>query len=203
VLGQKWLEPRVNHQNGNWVDPQARPAEHAVLVLLAWAVIALVVYLAVRRVTRPAWVLAAVAAAHAFGIFALEIMAMGYDTDSYLVDEKALIWTDRYLVPAALLLTVTVVALLRPDGDPGTDPKKWPANVWPVMAYATLLLVVCSVNFRHDNPRSNGQPWQREVRRAAATCEATGQQTVTIAAGSYMWGNRWPQVDVPCDRLRD
>ncbi|GIJ46654.1 hypothetical protein Val02_35400 [Virgisporangium aliadipatigenens] len=203
VLGQKWLEPPVNHQNGNWVNPHERPAEHAVLVLLAWVVIGLVVYLAVRRVTKPAWVLAAVAAAHAFGIFALEIMAMGYDTDSYLVDEKALIWTDRYLVPAMLLLTVTVVALLRPDGDPGFDPAKWPANVWPVVAYVTLLVVVCAVNFRHDNPRSYSQPWRKEVRAATATCKATAQKTVTIGAGSTMWGNKWPQVVIPCDRLRD
>jgi hypothetical protein len=203
VLGQRWMEPGIKDQNGYYpTQVFVRTVEHAALAALAWCVIIAVLLIAVRRITRPAWILAAVAGLHSVGIFAFELMAMGYRSDTYLVPEQTLIITDRYLVPAALLLIVAVVALLRPTGDLTRDVSGWPNNAWPVLMYATLLAIVCVANVRHDNPRSKSQPWTTMVAEARAGCRDPGRADITVAVGSVMWGNRWPQIRIPCDRLR-
>jgi hypothetical protein len=204
TLGQRWLEPGITDQNGYYpTHVYVRSMEHLALSGLAWCIVLAVLAIAWRRITKPAWVLAAVAGAHSLGLFALEVMGFGYESDGYFVPETTLIITDRYLVPACLLLIVAVVALLRPSERFGRDPATWPANAWPLLMYVTLLAVVCVANYRHDNPRSHSVAWTGAVAAARAECAADpGRATVEAHVGSKMWGNYWPMIVIPCDRLR-
>ena len=204
VLGQRWMEPGITDQNGFYpTHVSIRTMEHLALGVAAWCIVLAIGLIALRPITKPAWALAAVAAVHSVGLFAIEVMGFGYDSKSYLVPETALIVTDRYLVPACLLLIVTFVALLRPDGRLGRDPATWPANAWPILMYATLLAVTCVANYRHDNPRSHSVAWTGAVAKARAECLADpAKSTVEAHVGSRMWGNYWPMIVIPCERLR-
>ena len=204
VLGQRWLEPGITDQNGFYpTHVYVRTLEHLALTGIAWCVVLVIGAVAIRRITKPAWTLAAVAGGHSVGLFAMEVMGFGYDSDSYFVPETTLIITDRYLVPACLLLIVAFVALLRPSGRFGRDPAGWPANAWPLLMYVTLLAVVCVANYRHDNPRSHSVAWTGAVAQARAACAADpARATVDANVGSKMWGNYWPMVVIPCERLR-
>jgi hypothetical protein len=204
VLGQRWMEPGITDQNGFYPTHfYIRTMEHLALGAIAWCIVLVICAIALRRITKPAWALAVVAAAHSLLLFAIEVMGFGYESDSYLVPETTLIITDRYLVPVCLLLIVTFVALLRPDGTLGRDPASWPANAWPIMMFATLLAVTCVANYRHDNPRSHSVAWTGAVAKARAECVADpAKSTVEAHVGSRMWGNYWPMVVIPCERLR-
>jgi hypothetical protein len=202
VLGQHWMEPQINDQNGYWPVPGVHhTGEHAFLILAAWAVVLGAVMLAARGITRPHWVLAAVAGAYSVGVLALEMTAMGYVSDTYLVPEESLVITDRYLIPAYLLLLTAMVAMLRPDGRLGRHLAAWPANAWPILAFTMLVVVVCVANFRHDNPRSKSRNWSTAVAEATAECRSGGQREVEVAVGARNWGHAWPQIRIPCAKL--
>jgi hypothetical protein len=204
VLGQRWMEPGITDQNGFYpTHVYVHTMEHVALGAAAYVIVLAVLFVAIRRITNPMWTLAIVAAGHSLGLFAMEIMGFGYDSDGYFVPETTLIITDRYLVPAALLLIVAFVALLRPSDRLGRDPARWPANAWPLLMWVTLLVVVTVANYRHDNPRSHAQAWTGAVAKARAECLADpAKASVDANVGSRMWGNYWPKVVIPCDRLR-
>jgi hypothetical protein len=172
-------------------------AVRLVLGLLAYAVLVAVVILALRRVTRPAWGLAVMAAVTSAGILAAEVMGMGYPgtEGSYLTPEKALMSTERYLLAPVLLLIVAVVALLRPDpAQPGSAPR------WPLLAYGALIVVVCATQFRPDAPRNHTLSWSGVIAQARATCVATGAVKVEAPFGGPVW---YPRPLIPCRKLRN
>jgi hypothetical protein len=204
VLGQRWMEPGITHQNGFYRKPIfVYTTEHLALIAIAWCIVFVIAAIALRRITKPGWILAAVAVAHSVGLLAMELMGFGYESDGYFVPETSLIITDRYLVPACLLLIVAFVSVLRPSGPFGRDPAAWPANAWPLLMYVTLLAVTCVANYRHDNPRAHALAWTGAVAEARATCVAEpGRATIDADVGSPWWGYYWPKVVIPCERLR-
>jgi hypothetical protein len=174
-----------------------------VLGLLAYAVLAAVVVLALRRATRPAWGLAVMATVTSAAILAAEVMGMGYPgtEDSYLTPEKALMSTERYLLAPVLLLIVAVVALLRPDPAQGRAPRdRVGAPRRPLLAYGLLLAVVCATQFRPDAPRNHTLSWSGVIAQARATCVATGAVKVEAPFGGPVW---YPRPLIPCRKLRD
>lgn len=204
IVGERWLEPPVPGENGVWqVLPPPHHAEQAALAVAAWVVVMVAVLAAVRRLTNPSWALAIVAGGHAVWIFAFEVMGYGYGYhERYVIHERILVITDRYLVVPALLLIVVMVALLNPSGPLRRRLSTWPANAWPLLCYTTLLLVVCLVNLRPDNVRSMSAPWRGLVHHAAQQCARTGAEHVAVLSGSPDWALGWPTVNLPCRRLR-
>jgi hypothetical protein len=181
-LGESWMRAKIVYT-----------AEHRALVLLAWAVLLAVVVLAVWRRTRPAWMLAAVAAVHAVGIFALQIAIRGAVPG-------------RYLLPSLLLLVTATVALLRPRSWTGGTSWRGPEGFGyiPIVVLATLLTVVAIANYRHDHQwRTTSVPsWTKQVTANTALCKADPSlKAVTFRSGpasKRMWG----AFAVPCSRLR-
>jgi len=180
----------------------SRPAPvRLVLGLLAYAVLAAVVVLALRRGSKlratpasgPAWGLAALAAGSSAAILAAEVMGMGYPgtEGSYLTPEKALMSTERYLLAPVLLLIVAVVALLRPE--PGATRVSW-----PLIGYGLLVLVVCATQLRPDAPRNHTLSWSAVVADAKARCAASGAASVEVPFGGPVW---YPRPLVPCRKL--
>ena len=166
-----------------------------VLGLLAYAVLAAVVVLALRRgSTGPAWGLAALAAASSAAILAAEVMGMGYPgtEESYLTPEKALMSTERYLLAPVLLLIAAVVALLRPAPSRPSRPS------WPLIGYGLLVVVVCATQLRPDAPRNHTLSWSAVVADAKARCTATGAASVEVPFGGPVW---YPRPLVPCRKL--
>lgn len=181
-LGEGWIRGEVVHAN-----------EHKALIALAWAIPLAALVLALLRRTRAAWILAAVAAVHALGIFALQIALIGRVPG-------------RYLLPSTLLLVTVTVALLLP--------RSWTAGTsWtgregfgtvPIVALATLLTVVAIANYRLDHVyRTTGVPsWSKQVTANTALCKADPSlKAVAFRSGppnKRMWGS----FAVPCSRLR-
>jgi hypothetical protein len=193
-----------------WQRPGA--LVHVLLVGGAYLVVLAGVALAVRRVTHPAWGLAALAATHSAIVLALSMMGMGYAVETYLVPESILMGTSRYLVPSSALLIVAVIALLRPrsadPAEPASDRpaassgqaarRRVPADAWPVVAYGLLVLVICALNLRVDGPRTKVPSWSGVVAKAEAQCEATGARQVRVRHGGEIW---YPWIDIPCRKL--
>jgi hypothetical protein len=214
IIGERWMAPAANHNNGLWdVQPTQNPYVHAGLIALAYLVVVVAVVLAVRRFTRPAWGLVAVAGVQSVIVLAVEVMSYGhaYGPVGYLMAEMALLGTIRYLVPVTLLIIVTVTALLVPrpveatggpatQGATGRRPNRSRLLATaPVLTYAALLLLVILVNLRPTNPRTMVPSWDAEVAKAREHCRATNAVTAQVHNGGDVW---WPWVSVPCRRLR-
>jgi hypothetical protein len=205
ILGESWLAPPANHTNGIWdTQPAVHTGEHAALIMIAYVIVVAAVVIAAFRFTRPAWGLVVVAGAQSVVMLAVEVMAMGYQVDTYLVPEMILLGTIRYLVPVTLLVITTMAALLRPDRVDTSTPRRadrWrlPGNAWPVVAYTVLVLVICVANLRTTNPRSMVPSWSAEVAKVRATCVATNASVVPLHYGGSTWR---PSIKVPCGRLR-
>ena len=163
VLGDRWLDP-----------PSAHRLEHLALVALAWLVPAGVAWFAVRRLTAPAFRLAAVAAAHSFVLFGGQVAAHGSVPA-------------RYVVAPALLLLAALVALVRPG----------PAA--PLAALAVLVAVACVANLRADTYRTKATPWHERVAQAQARCAADPALRAyrTIDMPAFAWA-----TDIPCQLVR-
>ncbi|MEU4695289.1 hypothetical protein [Actinoplanes sp. NPDC023714] len=147
LIGQRWLGDDVN---GRWV----------VLAGIAWLVVAAALVVALRRVTRPLWVLAVAAALQSALMYLLPVVLSGAATP-------------RYAVAPAMLVVVALVALLQPA--PG-------GTRVPLYALTALLAVVAAVNLRIDNPRADGLTWSAELDRAQAACALDGGNTGLVIA---------------------
>src|SRR5690606_36902557 len=90
VLGERWL-PEAG------ADPR-----RLALAAAAWLLLAVVLLVAVRRVTSPRWVLAGAAAAQSVVLYGLPVVLTG-------------VAPSRYAVAPGLLLVVALVALLHPS----------------------------------------------------------------------------------------
>ncbi|BBH68043.1 hypothetical protein ACTI_47280 [Actinoplanes sp. OR16] len=147
LVGQRWLGDDLD---AGWVA----------LAGFAWLVIAAALFAAVRRVTRPLWVLAAVAAVQSAALYLLPVLLSG-------------VAAPRYAVAPAMLVVVALVALLQPGA--GGSPV-------PLYALTVLLAVVAVVNLRIGNPRADGPSWSTEIDRAQATCATGGRPAALTVA---------------------
>ncbi|MDQ7910853.1 hypothetical protein RB614_40810 [Phytohabitans sp. ZYX-F-186] len=181
-LGESWIRVQIVHTS-----------EHRALVLLAWAILLTAVGLAVWRRTRPAWLLAGVAAVHAVGLFALQIAMRGGVPG-------------RYLLPSLLLLVAGTVALLRPRSWTGGTSWWGPEGFGtvPIVALATLLTVVAIANYRHDHIwRTTSVPsWSKQVTANAALCRADPDLKAVVFRSGPASKRMWGSFAVPCSRLR-
>jgi hypothetical protein len=158
-------------------------AAHIALIGSAWAVVVVAVVLAVARFTDPNWALAVIA-----GLFSLAMF-----TDAMLINTAVV--QPRYVIAPALLLYTALVALLRPRRREGTSPARAAFGWLPVAAFAVLLAVAVTLNFRVTNGRTSSPPWTSVVAKATAACAHPG---VT----SYVYTHEWWQVSIPCSRVR-
>jgi hypothetical protein len=181
-LGEAWIRGEIAHT-----------IEHKALILLAWGILLAAVALAAWRRTRPAWLLAAVAAVHAVGLFAVQVALRGAVPG-------------RYLLPSLLLLVTATVALLRPRSWTGGTSWRGPegfGNV-PIVALATLLTVVAVSNYRHDHIwRTTDVPsWTRQVTANTAACKADPALDAVMFRSGPESKRAWGTFAVPCNRLR-
>lgn len=198
VLGERWLMPpgigmNTRHDAG---VPTFDIAEHNALLVLAWMITIGIIVVAARRITRPAWGLASVAIVCSVGVFSLELMAMGFPGDAYLIEEIYLLGVERYLLAPGLMAVTALTALLRPHA--GERPEGASAHPWPIVAYATLLVVVCTSGLRTDSPRSMTRPWSEAVAETRAECETSGGHQANLYYGAKVW---YPWIVVPCSKL--
>lgn len=151
-------------------------------VALAWLIIAGAVIIALRRLTRPLWLLAIVAAAHSAALACMTIMANG-------------MITQRYLLPVELLLFTALFALLIPAG----GPNRLRAHA-PIALLACFVLVVSAFNYRHTNTwRNQGPIWTDQVKAAALSCRAPERREVAVRSGPAPY---FSIVVVPCHVFR-
>jgi hypothetical protein len=152
------------------------------LIIGAWLVIGAVVAVALRRLTRPQWLLAAVAGAHSVVLLCVTIMSNG-------------VITQRYLLPVEMLLFTTLAALLVPAERlrPG-----WATA--PLAVLVAFVLVISAFNYRWDDTFRHRSPrWTDQIRQAAVTCETPGRQNVVVRSGPEPY---YSLVTVPCRVLK-
>jgi hypothetical protein len=143
---------------------------------LAWLLVAAAVLAAARGLTRPAWTLAAVAAVHSVALYLLPVVLSG-------------VATERYAVAPAMLVVVTLLALVPPGAGPAGR-----AGV----ALVALLAVVCMVNLQVPNLRAEGPSWSGELDRAHQVCaQAPGAATsLRLPPADTNW-----YAELPCAYL--
>lgn len=162
LAGVRWATLRPEHT-----------LEGMLPATVAWALVAAIVVIAWRRITRPQWQLALVASMCSVAIYLFCTMAVGQAVA-------------RYSAPAALLALTALVALLTP-------PKKW-----PLLVFTVWFGLVVVFNYRMDGGRTEGPLWSDELAKARAACE---QNDVTFASlqvsPKYIyWG-----ANLPCRYL--
>lgn len=167
ILGEQWLGP----------SPHA--TRWLALAAVAWVVVAAALVVAVRRVTRPKWPLAAVAAAHSLGLYALPVLLVG-------------LAITRYEAVPAMLFVTALVAIVEPGAGL--------ASRVPLVTLAVLLVAVWAVNFRVDNDRAHGPRWSDELQQARTTCLGPATRAV-ISVPPRNDIPPW-RVGVPCAYLR-
>jgi hypothetical protein len=161
LVGTRWLG--YDHTSARWL----------VLAAVAWLLVLAAVLVAWRRLTRPAWTLAAVAAFHSVALYVLPVFLSGTATE-------------RYALAPAMLLVVAMLALLPPglsrSGAAG-------------LVFVTLLAVVCAVNLRLPNARADGPSWGEELDRARLECSEPDAVAARLRLPPA--GNDW-HADLPC-----
>jgi hypothetical protein len=152
-------------------------AGHDMLIAGAWLVVIVVVAVALARLTDPHWPLAITAGAFSVIVFLGEIV------------ENLPVVQPRYVIAPALMLYLAIVAMLRPKAG---------AIGWlPVGAFAALLLVTVSLNYRVTNStRATSPPWTSVVAHDTRVCEEHPRLTTVL------FQHAWWKVYIPCDRLR-
>lgn len=157
LFGERWVGTSISTRG-------------LLLAALAWLLIGAVLILGLRKVTRPRWTLVIAAGVHSALVYIAPVALSG-------------IATPRYNVAPALLVLVTLVALLN--------------DVTGVRVLAGLLLVVCAVNFRVDNARADGPAWHTGLRGAEASCAVAGEGTAAIEV-TPLAAPGW-HATLPCD----
>ncbi len=148
------------------------------LIVVPWLIIAAVVTVALRRLTRPAWLFAIVAAAHSALLACATVMANG-------------VITQRYLLPVAMLLLTALTAMLLPSQ------RFSPALArTPLVLLAALVFIISAFNYRWDNTyRAHSPRWSSQIERAAEACQVPGRREVQIKTGPEA---TYSLVIVPC-----
>ncbi|WP_203914202.1 hypothetical protein [Rhizocola hellebori] len=174
-----------------WALPQSvlgyRAERHAeglaqvLLIIVPWLIVAAAIAVAWRRLTRPAWLLAAVAGGHAVALACMTIMANGG-------------LTQRYLLPVEMLVFSAIVALLLPSARlPLTRAYA------PLAAFTALVLVVSAFNYRWtDTYRADSPYWTDQVKLGVQSCRDSERREVTLRSGPKPW---YSLVVVPCHLL--
>ncbi|MGH3301748.1 MAG: hypothetical protein ACRDOK_08720 [Streptosporangiaceae bacterium] len=166
-------------------------AAPAWLYIAALAIIAVVVSVALRGLTRPAWLLAAVATACSLLLFAGCLMSYGSPQP-------------RYLVAPALLLITAMAALLRPRQSqdlPVRQAFSGAVRTWtqaPAAALTVLVAIICLLNFHDLDLRAVAPSWGPGVATAQRYCNhhpAAPVYQVFITPPEWF-------AFVPCSRVR-
>jgi hypothetical protein len=173
--------PQLLFGGGSIGDRPGRGVAGLAITAAAWGCVAMAVLVAWRRRT-PRWPLATLAAAYSGGMYVFVVMTSGYALS-------------RYSAPVALLIVTALVALLAPHPDAR---RVGPARWLPFGVLATGLLVVCALNFRIPNVRSDGPLWSKGLTSARVVC-ASGVRQADIPVSPTALG--W-DAKLPCDYLR-
>lgn len=180
LFGELWLGgPKVDVGGVPTAAYYTQSGTQVRLIVVALALLAAVMGCALLRVTRPHWPLAILAGVFSIAMFSEPTMIMG-------------VVEPRYVVPPALLLYVSIVAMLRPR-----DGARRLRSSAPVVAFAVLIAVAAVANYRVDNARSASPAWRDKVHEAALYCQEWNPQ-----APYYYYGYEWWGMSIPCDRLR-
>jgi hypothetical protein len=158
---------------------------HLALIVLSWLMVLSIIGLAaIRRVTRPSWLLATAAFAHSVALLCMLVMAQGNEL--------------RYLIPVELLLFAGLVALLLPI----TEGRSLARANAPLIAFAVFLTVIGAINFRWDDTyRGHAPRWTDQVRKAAIVCKSRPEvREVLVRSAPEPWGS---VIHVPCHRLTE
>jgi hypothetical protein len=157
-------------------------AAHNALIACAWAVVLVIVALAVARFTDPNWTLAGVAALFSVGIFLEEMLI------------NTSVVQPRYVIAPALLLYTALAALMRPRQREGAT-RAWTAVRWlPAAGFAVLLLVAVTLNFRVTNGRTTSPAWTSVVATAHEACAMPH-------VSAYTFVHEWWFVTIPCSKV--
>ncbi|GAA2626099.1 hypothetical protein GCM10010399_66940 [Dactylosporangium fulvum] len=171
LLGETWWRQTLRHT-----------IEHRALVAAAWLLVLAIVAAALLRVTRPMWHVAIAAFGCSLLLTGVELASLGATTD-------------RYLYAPGLLAIAGLAALLPPAG----PAWRGPGNV-PVVAFATVLVVVCGANVRVDNHRAFARSWTTVVGQARDQCADGTKSKVTISTHA---SNRYWTATIPCRKLTE
>ncbi|GAA2598702.1 hypothetical protein GCM10010399_31660 [Dactylosporangium fulvum] len=144
-----------------------------VFTALAVLLIAAVLLLAWLEKTSARWWFALAAALHSAALYVAPVGLSG-------------IATPRYNVAPALLLLVAVVSLVLP---------KYDARL--LTALSVLIAIVCVVNFRVANPRSEGPAWDDGIDSGRVACAQSPGGTVSIELPPLV-APGW-HATLPCD----
>jgi hypothetical protein len=179
LLGERWVSP--------FVDPQP------LLIELAWLIVGIILVVAFRKVTAPAWRLAVLATFHSVIALGVAIAPMG------CVEP-------RYVIAPSLLIYAAIWALLRPGRPPrevqarglgtlgGPSERRRRSHV-PAIAFAVGLSIVFAVNYRMENGRSSSPSWRSILREATTVCQRP-------KAREYTFVHSWWTLRIPCARVR-
>ncbi|WP_203913362.1 hypothetical protein [Rhizocola hellebori] len=162
--------------------------DHVLRAVVAWLIVLAAVAVAFYRLTRPRWLLAAVAFAHAVALACMTIMANG-------------MITQRYLLPVEMLIFTALAALLIPASRPMADRRAFALAHAPLAVLTCFLLLVSAVNYRHnDTYRHKGPLWTQQVKLGAESCsEWSARREVTLRSGPAPY---YSLVVVPCHVFR-
>jgi hypothetical protein len=158
-----------------WLGDDVRSARWLILAAVAWLLVLAALLVAWRRLSRPAWTLAGLAALHSIALYALPVFLSGTAVQ-------------RYALAPAMLVVVALLALMPPgSGRAGV----------PAIVLITLLAIVCAVNLRVPNLRGEGPSWSGEVDRERVECgPASDAVLVRLPPANGDW-----YADLPCDYL--
>jgi len=157
-------------------------AAHHALIAGAWAVVLVIVVLAVIRFTDPNWTLFGVA-----GVF-----SVGFFLEELLINTSVI--QSRYFVAPAMLLYTALVALMRPRVREGATRALRAVRWLPAAGFAVLLLVAVVLNFRVTNGRTTSPAWTSVVATAHDACALPH---VT----AYTFVHEWWFVTIPCSKV--
>jgi hypothetical protein len=157
-------------------------AAHHALIAGAWAVVLVIVLLAVARFTDPNWTLAGVAALFSVGIFLEEMLI------------NTSVVQPRYVIAPALLLYTALAALMRPRQWEGETRALTAVRWLPAAGFAVLLLVAITLNFRVTNGRTTSPAWTSVVATAHSACAMPH-------VSAYTFVHEWWLVTIPCSKV--
>jgi hypothetical protein len=157
-------------------------AAHDALIVCAWAVILVIVVLAVTRFTDPNWTLAGVAALFSVGIFLEEMLI------------NTSVVQPRYVIAPAMLLYTALVALMRPRLRESATRASTAVRWLPAAGFAVLLVVAVTLNFRVTNGRTTSPAWTSVVATAHSACAMPG-------VSAYTFVHEWWFVTIPCSKV--
>jgi hypothetical protein len=181
IFGEVWLGgPGTDYTGAPIPLHTPNHALHIALIVVAWLIVLGAVVLAVLRFTRPNWPLAVLAGGASVGIFVIQVANMGTVQP-------------RYVIAPALLLYVTLGALLRPR-ERVSGRRRFTAVV-PLLVVTLVLATACAANWRVDNGRARSLAWDEIIEQGRQACAT---QNVT----TYSYWYTWWYVYIPCRKLR-